>query len=239
LTDAAARRKQADVQLKMHGLNYEFLNAVQKKELTIAQIQSCDKSQFILNTGREPTKGEIACFASHKKAWKLCVTCMHPIVIMEDDFLLLNGFKQSLSTAEKHIEKLGYIRLQTETRAKKNKLLVDGEFTMWRYTKAPHSMACYVVSPQAASILLEASKRMIAPSDVYLKMFWLHGQLIYGLSPYTVAISELHADSHIGERKKTCKNLTMRFTRLRHKTKLLFIRFFTNLAISANNPNKI
>ena len=231
LMSATCRRQNARRQMDALGIDFEFFDAFPASELdTLKPFQACHESEWVLNTGREVTPGEIACFASHRAMWQRCVELDEPIVIMEDDFFLKDGFKDALPQLASNVAELGFIRLQDETRARAKFLRRSGRFTLSRYLKAPHSMMCYGLSPQAAERLIEGSGCVDAPVDVYVKRFWVHGQPLFGLSPYTVTESELSSDTAIKGRVKCSKHPLVRVRRSLHRLAEWFRRQRFNVA---------
>jgi glycosyl transferase family 25 len=135
---------------------------------------------------------------------------------MEDDFQLLPGFVGAVEQVAENIDNFGFIRLQSETRAKKQRVAERGGYTLWRYTKMPHSTMCYSLAPAVAQNLIEQTRAICEPVDVFIKKFWVHGQPIYGLTPYTVTESTLSQQTYILHREKVPKGFgrsTRRFLR--------------------------
>jgi glycosyl transferase family 25 len=115
-----------------------------------------------------------------------------------------------------NIAECGFIRLQSETRARKQRVAARGDYTLWRYTKVPHSTMCNAISPEVARDFAEQTRSIYEPVDVFIKKFWEHGQPIYGITPYTVTESALSQQTHIPHREKVPKGLgrsTRRFLR--------------------------
>ncbi len=239
LTSATARRDAVTAQLSAQDLVFEFMDAVDKKTLSDKEKARVVPQEYVLNTGRSATDGEIACFASHRKAWGLCVESAAPMVIMEDDFTLSGNFSTAIQVASKYAEPCGFIRFQSETRAKKKKLADAGDHAVWRYTKAPHSLAGYLLSPRAAANLIKHSERFLGPADVYTKMFWQHRQVMYGVTPYSVWDSEFSAASDIGARPKAQKDLLTRLGRPIRKLSHWRQRVAANLVIPDADINEL
>ncbi len=70
-----------------------------------------------------------------------------------------------------------------------------------------------MLSPYSASQLIEHSEEFSGPADVFTKMFWLHGQVMYGITPYSVWHSDFSSASDIGARPKAKKDLVTRLRR--------------------------
>jgi glycosyl transferase family 25 len=227
LSDAVARQQHADGQLRAAGLAFNFFPAVSGVEAMRSPEYRVNERDFLLATGRRVTPGEVGCFASHKLLWKLCVQLDQPILVMEDDFQLAAEFPGALRALESHVSECGFIRLQSERRARKRQVRTLGPFTLWRYTKAPNSAMCYGLSPDAARRLLAHAETIGAPVDVYMKRAWRHGQCMYGITPYTVTESTLSEHTHIAGREKARKGAATRLSRLLARTRewLARVRF--------------
>lgn len=214
LADAARRRAQASRQLDSLGLDFDFFDAISGSEAaTSPPFDDCDERQWVLRTGRTMTPGELGCFASHRALWQRCIELDEPLLIMEDDFRLLDGFSDALSYLERQVADVGFIRLQSETRGRSRTVDSQGEFRLQHYSRFPHSMMCYGLAPFAAKRLIAASNRIDAPVDVYVKRFWVHGQPLFGIAPYTVTESDLSPDTNIRGRQKCRKSLSVRLQR--------------------------
>lgn len=207
LADALERRRQAARQLGEQGLDFRWLDAVRgAAALQEGEFAGVDEERWVLHTGRSPTPGEIGCFASHRRAWQLCVETGLPFLVMEDDFRLLPGFRPALEWLENLVAEYGFVRLQTETRARKRLVRRRGDLTLWRYTKVPHSLMCYGISPAVARAFIEQTTRISEPVDVFVKRYWAHGQPLFGITPYSVEESGLSRSTCIKGRAKARKS---------------------------------
>ena len=217
LSDAEARRERAAQQLGELGLEFEFFDAMRGEQIMAdGYFEHCDEEEWLLNTGHPMSLGEVGCFASHRSMWQKCVELDEPLMIMEDDFQLLPGFAGAVEQVAANISECGFIRLQSETRAKRQSVATLGEYTLWRYTKVPHSCMCNSITPEVAQHLIEKPRAIYEPVDVFVKKFWEHGQPVYGITPYTVTESTLSQETCILHRKKVPKGFgrsTRRFLR--------------------------
>jgi glycosyl transferase family 25 len=188
LPDAEARRERAARQLGELGLAFEFFDAMRGEQvLADGYFDRCDEEEWLLNTGHEMSLGEVGCFASHRSMWQKSVDLGEAIMIMEDDFQLLPGFAGAVQQVAQVIQEYGWIRLQTETRARKQRIVASGKYTLWRYTKVPHSTMCYTITPKVAARFIDTTRTIYEPVDVFVKKFWVHGQPIYGLTTSSIA----------------------------------------------------
>lgn len=240
LPHATARRRSAEFQLRAAGIPFEFSDAVCGRALVSRDgFEGCDRERWLINTGREITPGEVGCFASHRRLWQQCVERREPVMIMEDDFLILPRFGAAVDQASAHIDSCGHIRLQDERRARKLAQGACGDFTLARYTKAPHCTMCYALSPAVASSFLNASKIIDAPVDVFIKKFWEHGHALYCLTPYTVVDSHLSTETCIANRHKRRKDPVTSMRRFATKCGWQVGRLRFNLFFPENNHRAV
>ena len=239
LPECEARRANATARLGSLNIPFEFYDAVSGDAgLRDGSLGGVDPEQWLIRCGREVTGGELGCFASHRNLWRRCVELDRPIMIMEDDFRLLDGFSNAVKTVEAEIDRLGYIRLQSETRARYVSTGRARGFEIRRYTYAPHSAMCYAITPRVARAFVEQTRIAEEPVDVFVKQFWRHGQLIYGLAPYTVTESALSQDTKIPGREKTRKPLSVRLRRLGTKLAWHAHRLSFNRLVAKRFPAK-
>ena len=218
LPDAVERRERVARQLGELGLAFEFFDAMRGEQVIAARyFEHCDEEEWLLNTGHPMSLGEVGCFASHRSMWQKCIELDEPLMIMEDDFQLLPGFAGAVEQVAGNISECGFIRLQSETRARKQRIAARGDYTLWRYTKVPHSCMCNSMTPEVAQKLIEQTRAIYEPVDVFIKKFWEHGQPIYGLTPYTVTESRLSRKTFIPNREKVRKSLRVASTRFLRK----------------------
>ncbi len=209
----AERRQSASRQLESHGLDFEVFRALTVDQGWQEHFDAYDERRYLINTGRTAAPGEIGCYASHRALWQRCVELNQPIMIMEDDFLLSEDFRSAFRQTERLIATYGFIRLQTERRGKRRFVRRAGDFDLVYYTKMPHSLMCYAISPQVAGTFIARSRRLTAPVDVMIKKIWEHRQRLYGLRPYPVSENEIADQTTIDGRIKPKKCLSIQLQR--------------------------
>lgn len=186
LKESQDRRDKVDSQLKAANVEYEIFDAVRVQNGIEGYFDDYDEEQYLINCGRVATAGEIGCYASHLSLWKKCVELNEPILIMEDDFCIEKNFPAAILEVEKLIDGYGFIRLQTEFRGKKITVKDVADFSLYYYTKMPHSLMCYAINPTVAQALIDTSNKLTAPVDVVIKKIWEHQIPMFGLAPYPV-----------------------------------------------------
>lgn len=232
LTKATQRRASCIEQLNEAELEFSFFDAQSVINDYTDFFEKYDEREFQINTGRTAAKGEIGCYASHLALWEKCVELDEPIMIMEDDFYLTEGFRSAVFIVADEIDQYGYIRLQSEGSGKSRLVKSIGDYKLLYYTKMPHSLMCYAITPSVAKQFIRKAKVLDAPVDVMIKKIWEHKQRLYGLSPYTVIDSDLSSESMISGRVKHKKSLSIQFSRFLRKTswivnRVTFTAFFT------------
>lgn len=216
LPNAKERQQQVTQQLEDLGVGFEFfeaLNAEQGLKRYFKNVTEKNREEFVLNTGRDFTQGEIGCYGSHLALWEKCIELDEPIVIMEDDFFAEPFLPDALNVIKTHISTLGFMRLQEERRAHKQVIGTEQSFEVVHYTKVPHSLMCYAITPHVAKGLVASVKEFDEPVDVYIKKDWIHRQRMYGVRPYPIKDSELSNKTSITGRKKTQKSLLTQLKR--------------------------
>lgn len=229
LAGADARRASVRARMESTGLAFRFMDAVSTVEEATDIAGPSDDEKFLLNTGRRPVPGELACYASHVSLWRRCVETGMPLLVMEDDFRLRPGFCRAVAVASQLVREVGFVRLQAEQRAVRRTVCAVGPFSLVRYRKMTQGAMCYLLGPTAAEALLRASPAMTSPVDVFIKRYWEHGQHLFGLLPYTVEPSAIAWQSQIGERRKAVKCWRTHLRRSLHRAAGWGQRHYFNL----------
>jgi GR25 family glycosyltransferase involved in LPS biosynthesis len=146
----------------------QFIEAIDGKEIT---------HQILINSGfdtnrlwRDPfhnrklTRGEVACFLSHARAWKHCVDLQEPIMVFEDDAVVLETIDEDYITSL--TKKYDFIYLSRNENEPENVIEVDDKLEIPAY---PYNMTSYVITPQASKAFLESGiLKQIIPVDEFL-----------------------------------------------------------------------
>ena len=233
----SVRRLAAERQLNEVGIPFSMYTAIEGSDARAAAFDGCDEFACLMNIGRLLTDGEYGCFASHRKLWQISADTDEPLLIFEDDFCLQRGFAEAVREVERNIEDFGFIRLQPDLRGKKRRVKDCGRFRLSRFTKAPHCMLCYAISPGVARAFVEKTNVIDAPVDVFIKKFWEHEQALFALTPYTVVTSELALQSTITGRVKRDKPFRLAALRFLTKCDWYTRRFLFNLTWRRRSPS--
>jgi glycosyl transferase family 25 len=219
LKGARERRSQIESQMTSIGLDFEFFDGISGSR-SARYVASIREEEFLLNTGRRVTAGEVGCYASHRCLWKRCVDEDAPILIMEDDVrLVADIFHSALEQTADLIERYGFIRLQEEGQRRPiRKHLVQRTpgFDVYFCASYPYGAACYAISPEAARVFAQASRILTGPVDLFIKQFWNHHQPLFMLDPSPVVNGDLSTRSTIEPRIR-CRNPLLRARRSMYK----------------------
>jgi glycosyl transferase family 25 len=180
-----------------------------------------DERGFLLRTGREPASGEIGCFASHRCLWQSCVERNTPIVVMEDDAQLEPALPAALAATSALIDRFGFLRLADEgpRSCAKTPIHAHDGWVVYYCIRYPYGSLGYAVAPRVAAALLEASRVLASPLDLFIKQFWAHGQPLFALCPYSVSGSVHRYHSTIEYRGHRKPGWDLRLLRVAQKTR--------------------
>ena len=128
--------------------------------------------------------GEIGCFASHYLLWQRCVEAGEPLVIMEDDVAVDDGFVLALETASELISTFPLIRLglTAEGAGTTPILSLPHDFELVSLAPWTFGTQCYILSDVVAKAFLEHAPVWSLPVDIYIDRTQIHGIGSYGLS---------------------------------------------------------
>ena len=181
------RREFMRRQLDALRVDHEFFRGTDASRGDLAGVSRYDEPEALRRLGHALQPSEVGCFASHYRAWELCVERGLPLVIMEDDVSLESGFLPALHLCEQQIAGRQFIRL-CGLASRKTKVVqkLPGGFSLVRYRKGPRGTQCYAISPEGARALMDHARVWIDAVDLYLDSFWLHGLVSYAITPFHV-----------------------------------------------------
>lgn len=180
------RRERMIKALTDAGLEYEIFPAVDgSKDFEELEHYNDKKRRFLRS--RPLTRGELAAFASHHRLWKKCVELNEPIIIFEDDAVLLSEFPEAINIAEQHIEKYGCLRFYGHRGGKLKTIetLNDG-YRIDFSRKGVLVSVAYMLTPDAAAKFLAHSDEWIFGQDVYMNLSFIHGVGCFILKPHSI-----------------------------------------------------
>lgn len=136
---------------------------------------------------RPLTSGEIGCFASHYRLWQECVATGGPMLVLEDDFLVMPEARGVIDRLPEILRRFRYVRLSgiLPRASRKVATLPDGR-AVALFSKGPLGTVAYALTPEAAARLLAHAATWREPVDNYIDSFWIHGILPFAIVPYPV-----------------------------------------------------
>lgn len=79
--------------MSAHGVNFSFIDAIDARNIQEDELgRLYDDSAARTRYGRSLSKGEVACFLSHRRLWESIAAGGRSVVVLEDDALLETAF---------------------------------------------------------------------------------------------------------------------------------------------------
>ena len=205
LERATARQARVDRLMKELPVTPRIMNAVDF--LSISDAQKSHYRPHLLRPHYPFTlrPAEVATFLSHRACWQAIIDQeLDAGLVVEDDTALEEpAFHRAFEAAQANAVQGDLVRFPIKLREKPRKILsADGD----QHVMVPQSiglgMVMYLVTRDAAQILLEKTRSFDRPVDTYLQMRWDHGLRV--LTVWPSGIREVSADlggSLIGQKK--------------------------------------
>jgi glycosyl transferase family 25 len=190
LDGSTERLSKVEQELHKIGASFERVSAVDGRVMTEAErLQHYSPELNASNYYKALTPGEIGCYLSHRKVWKLIVERKLPAaIVLEDDFLAQSDLSgvQALVDAKQTFD---YVKLSDHpNRPRKTsslKLLGKSELVM--FDKIPARTCAQVVSANGAELLLKHSEKFGRPVDIDLQYWWEKEITVLGIKPFAFA----------------------------------------------------
>lgn len=168
------RRHFQSQQMKKLGLDYEFLDAFEASDL------SDDDCQKAANTWPSPTlRQDVACFTSHRMAWKAVVVKGEKTLILEDDAVLSGDIADAMKAIGDRNDEwncaydLEFVPLP-HILAKSSTWIDHGSgHRATRIFQNRLGLAGYVIGPRAAARMLEDTKDYVLVDAYFWHRSWL------------------------------------------------------------------
>lgn len=195
----STRRKKVEQQSEIINTELVFVDAVPGHAITeTLRHQIYDKKGVVDRHKRGLLDNEIACFLSHKRAWRQISDSKSPGIIIEDDAIFTAEFNVALEALdsctdlELDIVLLGHSKL-SESKAKyhyfknpiqgaksANNFKIGKPFKYWT-----SGMVGYYLTPHGAQKLLEANIKIRCVSDDW-NYHAAHGLKVFEIRPYVI-----------------------------------------------------
>jgi GR25 family glycosyltransferase involved in LPS biosynthesis len=214
LKRATARRRQVDALAGELTMPVTVMDAVDSLALSDETISRVYKRR--LHTPAYPfelRKSEIACFLSHRAAWREIVDRKLDFgLILEDDVRLEPGFSAALEVAAKAAKPGDYIRFPRWPRGERGPdVAADGGNSVLAPKVPGLGTQTQLVGHEAAARLLSFTGQFDRPVDTTLQMYWLHKVRMLSARPIVIAeIDHLIGGSVIQNKAKSIREILSR-----------------------------
>lgn len=202
ITLPGARRTAMQSQLDTLGtVSYEFFDGVHGRNQPDHYLfQKYDARRRAAVKGKSnPLKlSQLGCFASHYLLWERCVHDNAPIIVLEDDAIVLPCFADFYTRAMALAGRHGFIWLNDSTKPSRQKDLVlehDGPFTIKKRMGVHTGTVGYLLTPTSARALLQYCSVWVYPVDVSMARFYDHKVESLVMQPACVAHNDAFESS--------------------------------------------
>lgn len=155
-------------------IDFNFFPAVNAKEAPNHPLFShYNAKKHFYRKGRNLSLGELGCFASHYSLWQKCVELNTPIIVLEDDVLILDHFKSFYHHADQFVAKYSFLWLHKNYRDDK-KVIIDtiANLSVAKFYRDYFCAMGYLITPTAAKQLLKYCEEWIYPVDDQMARFY-------------------------------------------------------------------
>ena len=184
------RREKVKQELSKITLPWEFLDAVDGSQMSLLPPQYKPAKVKRLQ-GYPLTANEIGCYLSHMKAWQRCVDQNLPTLILEDDFTLVADFENHLKTLLENSDRWDLLRLQGLYEVPYNKVSQIGKLVIAKNQGDAVGATGYLVKPEIAQKLIDASHEIYEPVDHFLEHHQKHHMYYLAVRPYLIDIARV------------------------------------------------
>ncbi len=192
LRRAEERRRAVAKQFVAHGIEFDFLEGVDWRELGNEHWMQVDRDSRHREGRRALTHGMVACHLSHRKAIERIAggtdTCA---AIFEDDVTLAPGIRdvfRLLNQAGQARDIFDFLFLHRNRRDRPYVAIgsLGGGYSVGAVKYSDWGAQSYVVTQQAARHFLERCPQIIDRCDHTLHQYWKHGLRTLSLDPPVV-----------------------------------------------------
>jgi glycosyl transferase, family 25 len=219
------RQKNSREQLKGIFKNVHFCSSPKPKEIPQTYIKWKRRLYF----GRDLTLGEFGCFYAHKRVLeKMIIKNLPYALILEDDFIFLDTFKENIENLIKCSYDWELIRLISKPKLKRKLRKPVAELglnnQLFRLGSAPGGAYAYLISKKGAEKLLKSMDSIWCPIDVLMGQPWKTNLEILAVMPPITDVN-WSFDSAIGEERFKKQQLTGWQKRMLPVTRFYFKSF--------------
>ncbi|MET2852556.1 glycosyltransferase family 25 protein [Vibrio owensii] len=201
------RRERIKEQLGQAGIEFSFLDAVDAEETNFPYSERRNDRLTRKRFGYKLVDSEVACFASHFKAWSAALELNEPLLVLEDNCDLSTEFFEYYQHLPEIAAGFDFLKLcATSPKKFKNIKEVDSKVKIIRYYRRTCGIMGYIISPKAAQSFIQNATQFIEPVDDYMEKPHKHGIFTYCLKPDLVTRAKI--DSTIGSSRKNKQGIT-------------------------------
>lgn len=196
--EATERRARIGEMLDQLSIDWEFVYAGSEE---VDQLDYNFKAS-LRHAGRELLRGELGCYASHYKCWKILESYQHSdyMMVIEDDVFIDTAFDFDGVVDLMHKCRIEYIRLYSRVMPQKKLIGSYGYRKIYRFKDVAYGTQCYLISKLGAKKLIKQAEQGVSrPVDDEMDRFWSNKLSNLALFPYPVL--ELSYNSTIRAKK--------------------------------------
>ncbi|RTZ44431.1 hypothetical protein EKL30_07575 [Candidimonas sp. SYP-B2681] len=177
---------------KLGIVHYKFFDAIHGKaqpDHYLFQKYDAVERARIKGKGNALKLSQLGCFASHYLLWEKCVQSGQPIIILEDDAILMPNFMNFYEASPQMLRKHGLIWMHASTKPKHKQgwpLERIGAFTLKKLVHGHSGTAGYLISPDCARAMMGYCSQWIYAVDDTMARFFHHKIEAIGLDPVCV-----------------------------------------------------
>ncbi|WP_322013571.1 glycosyltransferase family 25 protein [Paraburkholderia sp. J12] len=207
LRSSVDRRKLMMDQFHKAGIEAEFFDGILIPEgnpRAAAEAEGVSLGKF----ARSLTRGELGCYFSHRRLWRALVESnCDAFVIMEDDMVLEDGFRETVETVLSGKWDFDLVRLGPLRPHERSYMHVDlgiGRRVYWTKRTAL-GMGCYTITKEAARAMLHATSTIVGPVDYDVDRCWVHSRKVQLVYPVAARIMNLPTtiEGRVDDRDRT------------------------------------
>jgi len=198
LTISRAKDRQKKIKEHLDFLNipFEFFIGIDAATERHPYFDLCRERLALWSTGRRFPNTKKACFVGHWLLWEKCIQLNEPILVLEDDaVILIPDLLELISQCEDVLKINGYLKLSG-----KNRHIQKTKYTELRILE--HNlckklvwwhqgiclMSAYVMTPEGAKKLMpKKNKGYYLHTDLYLEAVWIHE--VEQITPYPLPVT--------------------------------------------------
>ena len=220
LARSKERYQRVSAQLDQAHVAHQRIDAIDGERLSDREYSALYHADHPNAYYKTLSKGEVACYLSHRQAWQAIIdNDLDFAIILEDDVALQNNFNQCIQTIAQMPADWDYLKL-AEFPVKRRPIHshVMGDFERIIYNKVPARTCAQAVSRIGALKLLQHSESLFRPIDIDLQFWWEKDIDVFGLLPYSVQpIVDIQSDiDHVNTRQTAQKHMWQKLTNMWH-----------------------